>query len=231
MLYNPDGCNAEHFLFKRCLLAHSGPLGAALGCLLATLSVPSFSQHHNDTSLSAAVAVQFIRQICDGMAAYLMDKSDFNKIMMRAAARELLAACVVRPIMYYFTPYNINKVTMNQLVRPSVASCCACGFCAMPQGMNQISPLHNCHLCCLASYAAVSLHALLTLPGMALGHKLTAQLAAGLDSQSPSDTLLVMQHNKRHVAATVQLLAHRSAPICKQPACFSARQRHAPARY
>ncbi len=71
--------------------------------------------------MHAAVAVQFIRQICDGMTAYLMDKSDFNKIMMRAAARELLAACVIRPIMYYFTPYNINKVTTDQPACPSVA--------------------------------------------------------------------------------------------------------------
>lgn len=58
---------------------------------------------------------KFIRQICDGMTAYLMDKSDFNKIMMRAAARELLAACVIRPIMYYFTPYNINKMVLALL--------------------------------------------------------------------------------------------------------------------
>ena len=83
------------------------------------------------------MAVQFIRQICDGMAAYLMDKSDFNKIMMRAAARELLAACVIRPIMVYFTPYNINKVNMNQLVCPSVAFCSSCEYYVVPQGITR----------------------------------------------------------------------------------------------
>ena len=45
----------------------------------------------------------------DGLAACLLDRSDGNKTMLRAFSRELLAAAVLRNVMFYFTPYTVNK--------------------------------------------------------------------------------------------------------------------------
>lgn len=41
--------------------------------------------------------------------AFLMERNDHSKVMMRSVARELLATCVMRPLMGLATPYNINK--------------------------------------------------------------------------------------------------------------------------
>ena len=46
----------------------------------------------------------------DGMAAFVMERADYSYPMARAAARELLATCVLKQIVCLFTPYNLNKV-------------------------------------------------------------------------------------------------------------------------
>ena len=51
-----------------------------------------------------------LQQIAQGMVNCMMDRGDAAKPMMRAAARELLTTCVLRPVVHLFTPYNINKV-------------------------------------------------------------------------------------------------------------------------
>ena len=48
--------------------------------------------------------------MCEGLVALLMERSDYQKLMMRSVARDLLASLVFRPIMQHITPYNINKV-------------------------------------------------------------------------------------------------------------------------
>jgi len=53
--------------------------------------------------------VQVLRAVSDGLAACLLDRSDGNKTMLRAFSRELLAAAVLRNVMFYFTPYTVNK--------------------------------------------------------------------------------------------------------------------------
>ena len=40
-----------------------------------------------------------------------MDKSDFERPIVRLIVRELLASCVFKPLMGYFTPYQVNKVS------------------------------------------------------------------------------------------------------------------------
>ena len=50
-----------------------------------------------------------LRAVADGLAACLLDRSDGNKTMLRAISREMLAAAVLRNIMFYFTPYTVNK--------------------------------------------------------------------------------------------------------------------------
>lgn len=42
--------------------------------------------------------------------AYLLERGDSSKAMLRSVTRELLAAAVLRNIMFYFTPYTLNKV-------------------------------------------------------------------------------------------------------------------------
>ena len=54
--------------------------------------------------------MQVCRQMCEGLVAFLMDKADYSKLMMRVVARDLLASLIFRPIMQHMTPYNINKV-------------------------------------------------------------------------------------------------------------------------
>ena len=54
--------------------------------------------------------VQVLQRICDGVAAFIMDRADYTVPMARVAARELLDTCVLKQIIALFTPYNLNKV-------------------------------------------------------------------------------------------------------------------------
>ena len=54
--------------------------------------------------------------MCEGLVAFLMDRADYNKFMMRVVARDLLASLIFRPIMQHTTPYNINKVRLAELL-------------------------------------------------------------------------------------------------------------------
>lgn len=48
--------------------------------------------------------------VSEGLAAFVLERSDSSRTMVRSAARELLASCVLRNLMFYFTPYTLNKV-------------------------------------------------------------------------------------------------------------------------
>jgi len=60
-----------------------------------------------------------LRAVSDGLAACLLDRSDGNKTMLRAFSRELLAAAVLRNVMFYFTPYTVNKARGLQSIKTS----------------------------------------------------------------------------------------------------------------
>ena len=49
---------------------------------------------------------------------YLLERGDSSKVMLRSVTRELLAAAVLRNIMFYFTPYTLNKARNVHLRRP-----------------------------------------------------------------------------------------------------------------
>ncbi len=51
--------------------------------------------------------------VSEGLAAFLLDRSDSSKTMVRSVARELLGSAVLRNLMFYFTPYTLNKVSAH----------------------------------------------------------------------------------------------------------------------
>ena len=64
-----------------------------------------------------------LQRMSDGMAAFVMDRGDYTYPMARAAARELLATCVLKQIVCLFTPYNLNKVRPVLSSRSEHACC------------------------------------------------------------------------------------------------------------
>ena len=55
------------------------------------------------------VPLQFIKAVSEGMVAYLLQLPDLQHTAPRVVCRELLAACVLRPLLMYATPYYANK--------------------------------------------------------------------------------------------------------------------------
>ena len=55
---------------------------------------------------------QVIRHIAEGMVAFMLDRHDHAKPIMRSIARELLSSCVLRSIMTFFSPYTVNKASL-----------------------------------------------------------------------------------------------------------------------
>lgn len=72
---------------------------------------------------------QVIRMVLEGLAAFLLDRTDSSKTMIRAIARELLGSAVLRNLMFYFTPYTINKVR-----RCSAGQVCTSDFLSQGPG-------------------------------------------------------------------------------------------------
>ena len=55
--------------------------------------------------------LQVIRHTAEGMVAFMLDRHDHAKPIMRSIARELLSSCVLRSIMTFFSPYTVNKAS------------------------------------------------------------------------------------------------------------------------
>ncbi len=53
--------------------------------------------------------LQVIRHVAEGMVAFMLERHDHAKPIMRSVARELLSSCVLRSIIMFFTPYTANK--------------------------------------------------------------------------------------------------------------------------
>jgi PXA domain len=64
---------------------------------------------------------QVIRMVSEGLAAFVLERSDSSKTMVRSVARELLASCVLRNLTFYFTPYTLNKVLRNLACKKTFA--------------------------------------------------------------------------------------------------------------
>lgn len=55
------------------------------------------------------VGVQVQKAVAEGLTVLLLDRSDSSKAMARSIAREMLGSAVLRNVMFFFTPYTINK--------------------------------------------------------------------------------------------------------------------------
>ena len=52
---------------------------------------------------------RMLRAVADGLVGKLLDPSDYKQTITRTVSRELLAGCVLRPLMMWATPYYVNK--------------------------------------------------------------------------------------------------------------------------
>ena len=53
--------------------------------------------------------LQVLRHLADGMVQHMLERADYQQAGVRAAGRELLASCVLRQLILFFTPHNANK--------------------------------------------------------------------------------------------------------------------------
>ncbi len=56
--------------------------------------------------------VQVMKQVSEGLVAFMLERHDHAKPILRSVARELLSSCVLRSLMSFFTPYTANKVAV-----------------------------------------------------------------------------------------------------------------------
>lgn len=56
------------------------------------------------------VNLKVMRQISEGLVAFLLERHDHAKPILRSIARELLSSCVLRCLISFFNPYTANKV-------------------------------------------------------------------------------------------------------------------------
>ena len=52
---------------------------------------------------------KMLRAVAEGLVGLLADPADNSRAAMRAVSRELVAGCVLRPLMMWCTPYHVNK--------------------------------------------------------------------------------------------------------------------------
>ena len=58
---------------------------------------------------------KMIKAVSDGLVRKLLRPSDYEQVVIRSIARELLASCVLRPLMMWATPYYVNKAVYRLL--------------------------------------------------------------------------------------------------------------------
>ena len=51
-----------------------------------------------------------LRHISEGLVAFLLERHDHAKPMIRSVARELLCSCALRSAILFFNPYSLNRV-------------------------------------------------------------------------------------------------------------------------
>jgi len=60
--------------------------------------------------VTAARRAQVLRHISEGLVAFLLERHDHAKPMIRSVARELLCSCALRSAILFFNPYSLNRV-------------------------------------------------------------------------------------------------------------------------
>lgn len=56
------------------------------------------------------MVAQVLRHISEGLVAFLLERHDHAKPMIRSVARELLCSCALRSAILFFNPYSLNRV-------------------------------------------------------------------------------------------------------------------------
>ncbi|CAL8462775.1 g2308 [Coccomyxa elongata] len=56
-----------------------------------------------------------MKQVSEGLVAFMLERHDHAKPILRSVARELLSSCVLRSLMSFFTPYTANKLILSLL--------------------------------------------------------------------------------------------------------------------
>ena len=60
-----------------------------------------------------------LRAVSEGLVGVLLDPGDHSRTATRAVARELLAGCVLRPLLMWCTPYFANKAVCRRVLQRS----------------------------------------------------------------------------------------------------------------
>ncbi len=91
--------------------------------------------------------LQVIRHISEGMVAFMLDRHDHAKPIMRSIARELLSSCVLRSLMTFFSPYTVNKASPS-LLRYEPQGCMNClpSVCSHGQHLHDRASRLDCCL-------------------------------------------------------------------------------------
>ena len=53
---------------------------------------------------------QVLRHISEGLVAFLLERHDHAKPLIRSVVRELLCSCALRAAILFFNPYSLNRV-------------------------------------------------------------------------------------------------------------------------
>ena len=87
---------------------------------------------------------QVLKAVSEGLTALLLDRGDGRVPMIRSIARELLATAVLRNLMFFFTPYTLNKVRAPPCARAQ-AWCLHVGafLCVHHVSLRQCSPMSD----------------------------------------------------------------------------------------
>jgi len=60
--------------------------------------------------VTGARRAQVLRHISEGLVAFLLERHDHAKPLIRSVARELLCSCALRSAILFFNPYSLNRV-------------------------------------------------------------------------------------------------------------------------
>ena len=64
---------------------------------------------------------QVLRHISEGLVAFLLERHDHAKPLIRSVVRELLCSCALRAAILFFNPYSLNRVRGLKMTRTGSA--------------------------------------------------------------------------------------------------------------
>lgn len=73
-----------------------------------------------------------LRRLSEAVLARVLPAEESRCIMIRTLLREIFACCVLRSVMMYFLPYNLNKVSTRMVLTDNaiiLQDCCTPSEC------------------------------------------------------------------------------------------------------